>query len=218
MVDEEMAETRMGLIRSIFERAFKGGGRRGPIRDADALADFLDRHAAFLSQSCITEFCRVRAGIHWQKLFDEREFQEKLSESCWKGYTPALTMLIEMTDATLRPSAGLRQRALPARLEKLGHSVMGRYPLPAGAPDNFWEEQKTLLSEHIAPLAGTVARPVREMAAPMARLIYKNLPLHKQIVRHDYDYIFNNLRMNLLRAYEDFEADADTAAIVDKLL
>jgi hypothetical protein len=67
-------------------------------------------------------------------------------------------------------------------------------------------------------VAGEAARPVREMASPMARLIYDRLPIHKQIVRHDYDYIFNHLRMNLLRAHEDFEALAEPQALVEALL
>ena len=47
---------------------------------------------------------------------------------------------------------------------------------------------------------------MREMPKPMARMVFDALPIHKEIVTHDYDYIFNNLSMNLLRAHEDFIA------------
>jgi hypothetical protein len=207
----------MGLISAVLQ-SLSGGARRGPIRDVAALEDFLDRRASFLSQACVVEFCRVRAGIFWQKLFEEMDFQEKLTESCWKSYTPALAMLLEMTDGALRESAGLRQRALPASLEKIGRSVISRYPPPPGAPEDFWETQAQLLHERMGALREQPVRPVQDMAAPMARVIYDNLPLHKQIVRHDYDYIFNNLRMNLLRAHEDFINDADTGALAEKLV
>ena len=52
----------------------------------------------------------------------------------------------------------------------------------------------------------------------MARSVFDALPLHKEIVTHDYDYIFNNLRMNLLRAHEDFIAAAQLREIADDLL
>ena len=65
---------------------------------------------------------------------------------------------------------------------------------------------------------GPSNRAVCEMAAPIDRIIYAKLPLHKQIVRQDDDYISNNLCMNLLHVYEDFQADADVPGLVENLL
>jgi hypothetical protein len=210
-------DTRMSLLKTILNK-FNGGARRGPIDTVQSLEDFLDRHASFLSQSCIVEFCRVRAGIYWQKLFEEKEFQDRLYDSCWKSYTPALIMLLEMVEANLRESAGLSQRSLPMSLEKIGQSVMSRHPIPSGMPDDFWKLQEQTLHDHLVNLKVQAARPVREMASPMSKIIYDNLPLHKQIVRHDYDYILNNLRMNLLRAHENFIADAERKVLTEILI
>jgi len=44
------------------------------------------------------------------------------------------------------------------------------------------------------------------------------LPLHMEIVTHDFDYIRNNLRMNLLRFHEDFVAAARFETLVPSLL
>ena len=52
----------------------------------------------------------------------------------------------------------------------------------------------------------------------MARKVFDALPLHKDVVTNDYDYIFNNLRMNLLRAHEDFLAAACLDVLADDLL
>ncbi|MGL4488890.1 MAG: hypothetical protein ACRCU5_05535 [Rhizobiaceae bacterium] len=207
----------MGLISTIIQR-IKGAAGHGPINNVQSLEDFLDRHAAFLSQSCVVEFCRVRSGIYWQKLFEEKEFQDRLYHSCWKSYTPALIMLIEMAEASLREPAGLGQRSLPSALEKVGLSVMARHPLPSGAPEDFWLGEQQLLHTRISALREQPVRPVRDMASPMAKVIYDNLPLHQHIVRHDYDYILNNLRMNLLRAHELFISDLDGKALSGELI
>ena len=53
---------------------------------------------------------------------------------------------------------------------------------------------------------------------PMARLVFEAVPIHPNLLTNDYDYIFNFLRMNILRAHEDLLELADRAAIVDELL
>jgi hypothetical protein len=48
-------------------------------------------------------------------------------------------------------------------------------------------------------------------------LVFESLPIHPTIVRNDADYIHNNIRMNLLRAHEDFLASADPDRLVASL-
>jgi hypothetical protein len=205
----------MGLIDNLVSTVFY---KDPPVATAAALADFLDARAAFLAQKCVVEFCRVRAGVYWQKLFSEDEFRQKLTASCWQSFPPAVAMLAEMLEGTIRPAAGLRQRRLPEAIEAIAATVFERHPLPAGEPDDFWSKARDLVRERLQATQLDAPRPVRLMAEPMARLIHKALPIHQSLVGHDYDYIRNNLRMNLLRAHEDFLKAADLAALADDLL
>ena len=61
-------------------------------------------------------------------------------------------------------------------------------------------------------------RPVREIPDPLARMVFETLPIHPDLLTSDYDYIFNFLRMNILRAHEDLLELADRPAITDELL
>jgi len=189
-----------------------------PINSAEELADFLDRRTAFIAQKCVIEFCRVRAGIYWQKLFDEEDFKDRLNLSCWESFTPVLAMLLEVVDADLREAAGLRQRNLPAALEKLASGIMERYPVPHGAPEDFWQREREIIAGRMKLVSAEPARPIEKMAAPLARTVFARLPIHKDIVRDDYDYIHNNLRMNLVRTHEDFLVLARPGSIVSSLL
>jgi hypothetical protein len=189
-----------------------------PLTSAAELADFLDRRTSFIAQKCVIEFCRVRAGIYWQKLFEEEDFKDRLNLSCWESFTPVLAMLLEVVDADLREAAGLRQRSLPAALEKLAWGVMERYPVPHGAPEDFWQREREIIAGRMKVISAEPARPIEKMAAPLARMVFARLPIHENIVRDDYDYIHNNLRMNLVRAHEDFLFLARPAGIVADLL
>lgn len=191
----------MGLLDSFLPGLFSSAP---PITTAAGLADFMDSRAAFLSQKCVVEFCRVRAGVHWEKLFGEAEFQEELRQARWKSYPPAFAMIAEMVEGVLRPAAGLRQRALPAALEAVAREIFERYPVPEKAPETFWNDALDLVRERLAATQDGAPRPVREVPKPMARAIFNALPLHKDVLTNDYDYIFNNLRMNLLRIHDDF--------------
>ena len=203
----------------LFDRVVSGlFGKAETVADRQALADFMDSRAAFLCQKCIVEFCRVRAGVYWSKLFDEAEFQEQLRQSRWQSYPPAFAMVAEMVEKVLREHAGARQRRLPEALEAVSADVFARYPVPEGAPDSFWGDALVLVRERLQATQAGPPRPVKEMTKPSARMIYDVLPLHKNIVTHDFDYIRNNLRMNLLRFHDDFLEAARFDTLIPSLL
>lgn len=189
-----------------------------PIGSAAELADFMDSRAAFLAQKSIVEFCRVRAGVYWQKLFSEKEFQAALNHSRWRAYPACYAIVAEMVEGALREPAGSRQRGLPAALEKVALASFSKYAVPEGSPPAFWEDAAELTRQRLAATQTGPSRPVREIPEPLARTVFEAVPIHPDLLTNDYDYIFNFLRMNLLRAHEDFLAQADRSALVDELL
>ncbi len=207
------------MLKALAEKVMSGLFRKPePIADGAALGRFIDSRAAFLAQKGIVEFCRVRAGIHWQKLFAEDEFRRALTRSTWQAYGPTLALVCEMVEAALRPHAGIdRQRAAHAILAIARDRYLA-YPLPAGFTAEQWSEGLELVVRAIEARQGEASRPVRHMPREMARLVFAALPLHPAIVTNDADYIHNNLRMNLLRAHDDFLAAADLPALARDLL
>jgi hypothetical protein len=205
----------MGVLEAVVSGLFR---RVEPITDTEGLAAFMDSRAAFLAQKCVVEFCRVRAGVYWQKLFSEKEFQDALTKSRWLSYPPAFAMVAEMVEGVLREPAGNRQRKLPGVLTNLAEQVFSKYPVPVGAEESFWTDAARLVAERLDITQAGPSRAVRDMPDPTARMVFDVLPMHKDIVTNDYDYIFNNLRMNLLRAHEDFVRSSDLRSVADDLL
>lgn len=205
----------MGLLDGIVSRVV---GRSERIGDRDALVEFLDRQASFLCQKCVVEFCRVRAGVYWQKLFAESEFLANLDRSRWRSFGPSVAMLTEMTEAVLRPHAGDRRNLLPGVLESAAASVFDRYDVPPGEADDFWVEQRIYVHEQLQATRLAPPRAVKDMTKPSARRIFRNLPLHEAIVTNDFDYIRNNLRMNLIRAHDEFVNRIEVRALLKDLL
>jgi hypothetical protein len=205
----------MGLLNDLLPEFLR---KPQPIGSVGELADFMDSRAAFLAQKSIVEFCRVRAGVYWQKLFSEKEFQAALDHSRWRAYPACYAMVAEMVEGALREPAGLRQRGLPAALEKVALASFSKYAVSEGSPATFWEDAAELTRQRLAVTQIGPPRPVREIPEPLARTVFEMVPIHPNLLTNDYDYIFNFLRMNLLRANEDFLAQADRSALVDELL
>jgi hypothetical protein len=110
---------------------------RAPIRDAQALADFIDEHAAFLMQKGIYEYSRARAGHYAKVLFRESGFQEAVERSRWRAYPLGLAMVAELVEGVLRPHCADRHMQLDA-LSALVLAVFDRYPVPPALGAEAW--------------------------------------------------------------------------------
>ena len=83
--------------------------RRRPIRDARALADFIDENSAFLVQKAIYEYSRARAGHYSKVLFAEADFHKAVEQSRWRAYPLGLAMVAEVVDSVRK----FRRRPAP---------------------------------------------------------------------------------------------------------
>lgn len=207
-----------GIMDSIADTVRRVFVRPAAIDSTEALAEFIDSRSAFMAQKCVTEFCRVRAGVHWEKLFGEEIFQRALIQSNWAAYTPAMAMIAEMVESHLRPESGGRRSEIVARLTLLADGLRSGKSLPEDADAAGWAAQDQMVAEALSRTAFQPARPVRMMPEPLARTIHAALPMDSSVVEADYDYIFNNLRMNLLRAHDEFSQRAVPRGLVDSLL
>jgi hypothetical protein len=193
-------------------------GRRTRIADRESLKAFLSRQAAFVTQKCVTEFCRVRAGVYWEKLFREEQFQNALLASNWAALTPVIAMLSEMLEGALRAEAGGDVEKLRSQIALLASEVRDEAGFPAHLDRTVWDSQSGLVEERLAHAALAAPRPVRHLPDPLARQVFDALPMHADLLKNDFDYIFNNLRMNLLRAHSDFIDEADIPVLVRNLI
>ncbi len=204
-----------------FVEAIRAGisRRRRRITSSEDLSAFLKSRTAFISQKCVTEFCRVRAGVYWEKLFREAPFQEALMGSTWLSYTPVQAMLGEMIEGVLRPVTPIHEeQPLREALVMVAAKVRGELVPPGPVDKDAWAAQAGMVAERLAQAGLAAPRPVRDLASPLARNVFDVLPIHESLLTHDFDYIFNNLRMNVLRAHEDFLGSVEPADLVRELV
>jgi hypothetical protein len=184
--------------------------RKPPIRDGDALAQFIDEQAAFLIQKGIYEYARARAGHYAKVLLVEAEFLEAVERSRWQAYPLGLAMVAEMVEAVLRPELGdIRERLTAATF-----SVFDRYPIPSALGPARWRELRDELEQKLERLGRYAMKPVKDIPEPYADAYFALMPIHEKLRGRDFATTRNYLRIALCNIHDELIQRVDAQALV----
>lgn len=189
-----------------------------PVADAAALRDFLASEAAFLSQKSTVEYCRARAGLLWQKLFEEADFRHALDICRWGAMAVVLADQVVVTEGFLRPHAAGRDADLAAALTGIFEDILRGY---AEVPP----EQRVGWDDLIAEMPARMARVQlgqphgpAEVAKTAGDRVFELLPIHKTLRGNDREMITNAIRFGMVGFYNKLEESVrDPATLVRNL-
>jgi hypothetical protein len=190
--------------------------RRPPIRDAQALAEFIDRQSAFLVQKGIYEYSRARAGHYSKVLFAEPGFQNAVERSRWRAYPLGLAMVAELVEGVLRPYAANRNRQLDA-LSALVLAVFDRYPIPAVLGEEAWSEARAELVRRLQLIGLHAPKRAFDICEPWAETYFNLMPIHQTLRRAEFPTIRNYLKVTLCNIHDEFTRRLDAAAVAAAL-
>ena len=190
--------------------------RRPPIRDAEALADFIDRNAAFISQKGIYEYSRARAGHYAKVLFSDAGFQAAAEVSRWRAYPLGLAMVGELVEGVLHPYERDRSEQVEA-LRELVLSVFDRYPVPAALDPQAWSEARADLARRLALVGLHPPKRAMDIPVPFAQAYFNLMPIHEKLRGRDFPTIRNYLKVTLCNIHDEFTRRLDAAAVAAAL-
>lgn len=190
--------------------------RRPRIRDAAALADFIDGNAAFLMQKGIYEYSRARAGHYSKVLFGEPEFHAALEVSRWRAFPLGLAMVAEMVEGVLRAHAGDRHAAL-GPLSALVLGVFDRYPVPTALGGQQWQEQRAELARRLQLVGLHAPKRAIDIPEQWAQTYFDLMPIHERLRGRDFHTTRNYLRVALCNIHDEFIGRLEPAAMVASL-
>lgn len=199
----------MGLL-DIFRRS-------PPIRDAQALADFIDRNAAFVVQKGIYEYSRARAGHYAKVLFREPEFQEAAERARWRAYPLGLALVAELVEGVLRPAAGEDYQSQAAALNALVLSIFDGYPPPAAMEEFAWSEQRAELARRLQLICLHPAKLAMDIPEQFAESYFEMMPIHEKLRGSDYPTIRNYLRVTMINIHGELTNRLDSVAVAHAL-
>jgi hypothetical protein len=192
-------------------------GRRPPIVDAKALADFIDAQSAFVVQKGIYEYSRARAGHYSKVLFKEQQFLDAIDRSRWSAYPIGLAMVGELVEGVLRPLAGNDWKRQLEALSELVLYVFDRYAAPAALEARAWSEARGELARRLKLVGLHPPKRAFEIADPYVRVYFDLLPIHEKLRQSEFPTIHGYLRATLCNVHEELTKRIDPSAIVASL-
>jgi hypothetical protein len=192
--------------------------RRAPaIREAGALADFIDKNAAFLIQKGMYEYSRARAGHYAKVLLREPEFLEAIEKARWRGFPLGLAMVGEMAEGVLRAELGEDRRAGLDHLVALVLSVFDRYPVPPSIGPVAWEEARDDLKRRLDQVGLHPPKFVKDVPIPLADAYFELMPIHEKLRAADRTAITSYLRVSLINIHDELIGRLDVPAVAQAL-
>jgi hypothetical protein len=191
--------------------------RQPPIREPDALAQFIDENAAFLVQKGIYEYSRARAGPYAKMMMVEPGFVASADRSRWQAYPLGLAMVGETVDVVLRLQAGERWPATLDGLIAVVLSVFDRYPTPAPLGEEAWRAARSKLSTRLNQVRLHPPKRVIDIPEPFAREYFELMPIHERLRALDFPTTRNYLRISLCNIHDKLIKRIDAQSVVDSL-
>jgi hypothetical protein len=198
----------------LFEKFFRP---RPPIRDREALADFIDAQSAFIVQKGIYEYSRARAGHYAKVLFAEEGFAKSVEHARWRAFPLGLSMVGETVDVVLRPHAGENRRAVLDRIIAVVLSVFDRYPVPPSIGEAGWQDARRELELRLDLVGGHAPRRVMDIPEPLAERYFAMMPIHEKLRGRDFDTTRNYLRVSLCNIHDELVDRIDASALTAAL-
>ena len=204
------ADTGMGFI-DYFRRP-------APIRDAPELADFIDRHAAFVTQKGIYEYSRARSGHYSKVLFKEAGFQAACEVARWRGFPLGLAMVGELAEGVMRPLAGGDEQRQREAIVALVLGIFDRYPVPMALGESAWREQRAELERRLRLIGLHPPKWAKDVPEQFAESYFDLMPIHEKLRGRDFETTRNYLRVTATNINVELTKRLDAAAAKRSLL
>jgi hypothetical protein len=192
-------------------------GRKPPIRDLKALADFIDEQAAFLVQKGIYDYSRARSGHFAKVMLADKGFQSALNRSRWRAFPLGLAMVGETIEATLAPQAGGDRRSMLDPLIALVLSVYDRYPQPDGLTLEEWSGGRDELKLHLERLSTHPPKRIIDIPEPFAERYFAMMPFDKPFLTPDAPTARGFMQLQLIAIHEQLNERMNAPDMIREL-
>jgi len=192
--------------------------RPEPIRNAEELADFIDKQSAFVVQKGIYEYSRARAGHYAKVMFKEQTFQDACDVSRWRAFPIGLAMVAEVTEGLLRPLAGGDEHRQRDALVALVLAVFDRYPAPAALGEAVWGDLRTELERRLKLVGFHAPKWAKDVPEQFAQSYFDLMPIHEKLRGRDFETTKNYLRVTMTHVHDELTNRLDAPATAKSLI
>jgi hypothetical protein len=191
--------------------------RPPPIRDAGALAQFIDENSAFVAQKGLYEYARARAGHYAKVLFREPDFQAACDVSRWRAFPLCLAMVGELVEGVLCPASREERPDQVDAIRTLVLAVFDRYPVPAALGEQVWAELRAELDQRLKLIGLHPPKWAKDIPEPIWERYFELMPIHEKLRGRDAPVLRNYLRVTMVNVHNELTNRIDLPAVANSL-
>lgn len=203
---------------SLFKRIYAVLFNRSDLDTLEKLKTYLERSAAYLTYKNVQEYSRSRAGVHWNTLLDEGEFQIALEKSKWITFAISAELVGEMVLIVLRQKTRADPQDLAGMLGVTLKQILEEHSKISSGPSVEWINSTNSILQKMRTGALVPPKPVSDIVAGHVPKIFASLPVHKRLHGHDELYLLKGLRFNLQQLHHEFTIKANCKALAKDAL
>jgi hypothetical protein len=186
--------------------------RSPPIADKDALADFIDSHAAFLMQKGIYEYSRARSGHYAKVMFGEQLFIDAFNLARWQAYPLGLAMVGELVEGVLR-GLSANPKEVAEWVRALVLSVFDSHPVPPQIGAQAWREARAKLALRLQHAGLHPPKRAMDIPQTLAKAYFDLMPIHEKLRGRDYPTTHNYLKVTMCNIHAELTRRMDVPAL-----
>jgi hypothetical protein len=186
--------------------------RSPPIADKDALADFIDSHAAFLMQKGIYEYSRARSGHYAKVMFGEQLFIDAFNLARWQAYPLGLAMVGELVEGVLR-GLSANPKEVAEWVRALVLSVFDSHPVPPQIGAQAWREARAKLALRLQHAGMHPPKRAMDIPQTLAKAYFDLMPIHEKLRGRDYPTTHNYLKVTMCNIHAELTRRMDVPAL-----
>ncbi|SDQ84607.1 hypothetical protein [Pseudovibrio sp. Tun.PSC04-5.I4] len=201
-------------IRRIYGVFFK----KSDLDTLEKLKTYLERSAAYLTYKNVQEYSRSRAGVHWNMLLDDGEFQIALEKSQWITFAISAELVGEMVLIVLRQKTQTDPQDLAGTLGVILKQILEEHSRLSSGLSVEWINSTNSILQKMRTGALVPPKLVSDIATAHVPKIFASLPVHKRIPGYDELLLLNGLHLNLLQLQHEFTIKANYKALAKAAL
>jgi len=197
-------------------RDYFGSGSRQrtePVRDREALRQFLETRASFVAQTSLYGYLRTRAGMLYPQLFDDDEFVRSVNIAKWHVWLACLADLAVFAGGRLFEQG----RGSPAVIRDLISSLVGSILDDTGIPAEADDEFAAHADRVRARVAGCDWERITDDEQPFSdspTALVRWAPIVQHLKELDEEIVRNSVRFRWQEVRRDLRRHLDAAAVL----
>jgi hypothetical protein len=187
-----------------------------PIRDKQALSEFISTRASFVAQTSLYGYLRTRAGMRYPELFDDDPFVISINIAKWQMWLACLSDLAVYAGGLLMKNPQAKEKVVADLIKDIVNKILEETGRPEDAGDKFFESANQV-RQRLALCEFQNISDNEQAFSHSPPALVEWAPIIDELKKMDEDIVINSVRFRWQKVRQDLRQALDSDEILNSL-